>query len=65
MHDTVLDVVSLLVALIGAATFAAMIWAARQVDGRPHAAPHLPHLHLPHLHRPHLHLPHPHVRRRP
>jgi len=53
MHDTVLDVVSLLVALVGAATFAAMIWAARQVDGRPHAAPHLPRLHRPHLRRPH------------
>lgn len=51
MHDLVLDAAAGLLALVAAATFAAMIWAARQVDGRPHPAPRL-------------HLPHPHLRRR-
>jgi hypothetical protein len=51
MHDTIIDIVSALLALTTVATFAAMAWAARQVDGRTHARvrPHLPH--LPHLRR--------------
>lgn len=51
MHDIVIDIVAALLAAVAVATFAAMIWAARQVDGRPHAT--------------RLHLPHPHLRRRP
>ncbi|HEV7772209.1 MAG TPA: hypothetical protein VGO48_02835 [Conexibacter sp.] len=53
MHDTVIDIVSALLALVAVATFATMIWAARQVDGRTHATPrlHLPHPHLPHPRR--------------
>jgi hypothetical protein len=42
MHDIVIDIVSALLALVAVATFATMIWAARQVDGRTHAT-HLPH----------------------
>ncbi len=56
MHVTVIDIAAALLAVAGVATFAMMIWAARQVDGRVHAAPR--------LHVPHLHLPHPHLRRR-
>jgi hypothetical protein len=56
MHDTVIDIVAALLAVVAVATFAMMIWAARQVDGRLHAAPR--------LHVPHVHLPHPHLRRR-
>jgi hypothetical protein len=56
MHDTVIDIVAALLAVLAVATFAMMIWAGRQVDGRVHAAPRLP--------MPHLHLPHPHLRRR-
>jgi hypothetical protein len=50
MHDIVIDIAAALLALAAVATFATMIWAARQVDGRTHATPrlHLPHLHLPH-----------------
>jgi len=55
MQDLILDVVTALVILTVAATFAAMIWAARQVDGRSHGPVHLQ---LPHL-------PHVHLRRRP
>jgi hypothetical protein len=52
MHDTVIDIVSALVAVAAVATFATMIWAARQVDGRTHATRlHLPHPHLPHSRR--------------
>jgi hypothetical protein len=45
MHDTIIDVVSVLLALATVATFASMAWAARQVDGRAHAPlrPHMPH----------------------
>jgi len=56
MHDIVIDIAAALLAVAGVATFAIMIWAGRQVDGRVHAAPR--------LHLPHLHLPHPHLRRR-
>jgi hypothetical protein len=51
MHDAIIDIVSALLALASVATFAAMAWAARQVDGRMHAPlrPHLPH--MPHLRR--------------
>jgi len=55
MHDTLFDVVALLLALVAGAMFALMIWAARQVDGRPHLA---------HPHLPHVQLPHPRLRRR-
>ncbi len=50
MHDIVIDIASGLLALVAVATFAAMIWAARQVDGHPHATHRLrlPHPHLPH-----------------
>ena len=48
MHDILIDLVTVLLLLLAAATFAAMIWAGRQVDGRTHA---VPRLHLPHLHR--------------
>ena len=34
MHEIAIDAVAVLLAVIAAATFAAMIWAARQVDGR-------------------------------
>ncbi len=34
--------IGVLVALLAAATFATMIWAAHQVDGRPHGELHLP-----------------------
>jgi hypothetical protein len=53
MHDVVIDIFTVLLLLLATATFAAMIWAARQVDGRTHAA----RIRLPH--------PHPHLRRRP
>ena len=52
MHDVVLDLLTAVLLVLAAATFAAMIWAAHAVDGRPHALPHI-------------HLPHPHLRRRP
>ena len=51
MHDLVLDAAAALLALLAAVTFAAMIWAARQVDGRAHPAPRLHLPHLPHLRR--------------
>jgi hypothetical protein len=54
MHDIVLDIVldiaTALLLVLATATFAAMIWAARKVDGREHAAPRIQ-------------LPHPHLRR--
>ncbi|HEX5147340.1 MAG TPA: hypothetical protein VFV85_09965 [Conexibacter sp.] len=50
MHDVLFDILAALLLVAGAATFAGMIWAARQVDGRAHPAPRL-HLHLPHPHR--------------
>ena len=33
MHGIVTDIVTVLLLVLAAATFAAMIWAARQVDG--------------------------------
>jgi hypothetical protein len=53
MHDTVIDIASVLLALAAVATFATMIWAARKVDGRTHATPrlHLPHPRLPYPRR--------------
>jgi hypothetical protein len=49
MHDLLIDLLAALLLVLAAATFAAMIWAGRQVDGRhPHT---LPRLHLPHLRR--------------
>ena len=48
MHDVAIDILTALLLVLAAATFAAMIWAGRQVDGRTHAAPHI---HLPRLHR--------------
>ncbi len=52
MHDLAIDMLAALLLVLAAATFAAMIWAARQVDGRSHALTriHLPHPHL-RLHR--------------
>jgi hypothetical protein len=35
--------IGVLLALLATATFVAMIWAARQVDGRPHGGLHLLH----------------------
>lgn len=52
MHDLLIDLLAALLVVVGAVTFAAMIWAGRQVDGRAHTLPRL-------------HLPHPHLRRRP
>lgn len=54
MHEIATDIAAALLAVVAVATFAAMAWAARQVDGRPHGT------HRPHLH---LHLPRPHARR--
>lgn len=45
MHDVVVDTLTAALLLLAAGTFAAMIWAGRQVDGRTHA---LPRIHLPH-----------------
>ncbi|HEX4807245.1 MAG TPA: hypothetical protein VFU94_15200 [Conexibacter sp.] len=49
MHDVAIDLLTGLLLVLAAATFAAMIWAGRQVDGRAHGWPriHLPHPHLP------------------
>ena len=54
MHDVAIDILTALLLVLAAATFAAMIWAGRQVDGRTHAVPriHLPHLHLHRRPRP-------------
>jgi len=42
MHDLLIDLLAALLLVLGAATFAAMIWAGRQVDGRhTHALPRL------------------------
>jgi hypothetical protein len=46
VHDLLTDLLAALLLVAAAATFAAMIWAARQVDGRAHAGPRL------HLRRP-------------
>ncbi len=51
MHDVAIDLLTGLLLVLAAATFAAMIWAGRQVDGRAHGWPRV-------------HLPHPHLRRR-
>lgn len=55
MHDFVVDALTAVLLLLAAGTFAAMIWARRQVDGRTHALPRI-HLPFPRLHL-HLHLP--------